>query len=75
MPEEEKKYREMFDELSDYERYGIPIKMNGIYASPMQVVSAHMVKEDDSTYMRDYIVDDSGHVKELCFYHIKRKLD
>lgn len=71
MPEE-KEYQEMFDELLDYERYGIPIKMNGTYASPMQVVSAHMVKEENNTYMRDYVTDDMGHVKELCFYSIKK---
>ena len=72
MPEE-KQYQEMYDELTDYENYGIPLKLDGSYASPLQVVTAHMVKEDNNTYMRDYIIDETGHIKELCFYMIKAK--
>ena len=61
------KYQELFKELSLYEEYGIPIMMDGKPASPMQITTAHMVKEEKS-YMRDYILDKDGHISELCFY-------
>ena len=42
----------------------------GKYASPLQIATAHMVKEK-TTYMRDYILDEDGHVEELCFNKVK----
>lgn len=70
MQEDEKGYRELFEELSEYERYGIRMRMDGESASPMQIATAHMIKERGS-YMRDYIWDDNGHVEELCFNKVK----
>ena len=67
----ENKYHELFEELLKYERYGIPMKIDGIPASPLQIATAHMVQED-SVYMRDYILNEEGHVKELCFDKIKQ---
>ena len=67
----EKKYHELFEELLEYERYGIPIKIDGKPASPLQITTAHMIQED-SVYMRDYILNEEGHVKELCFDKIKQ---
>lgn len=66
----EKKYQELYAELSKYEDVGVNMKLNNQPASPMQIVSAHMVKEDNS-YMRDYIWDEKGHIKELSFHNIK----
>ena len=40
--------------------------MNGVPASPMQIVQAHIVRED-AVYMRDYVLNDNGDIKELCF--------
>ncbi len=66
---EEKKYQNLFAELSEYETYGVSIKLDDAPASPMQVVTAHMVKEE-CTYMRDYVWDEKGQMKELSFHHI-----
>ena len=64
-------YKNLYAELEQYERSGVSMKLDNYPASPMQIVSAHMVKEDH-TYMRDYVVDESGRVKELAFHKIKR---
>ena len=45
MQEEDKAYRELFTELSEYERHGVPMSIDGESASPMQIAAAHMVKE------------------------------
>ena len=65
-------YQELFTELTTYERSGIRMQIDGLPASPLQIVSAHMVRED-SNYMRDYIVDENGMVQELDFYKVKIK--
>lgn len=69
---EDKSYQELFAELTKYERSGVPLQMNGFPASPLQIVSAHMVKED-SVYMRDYIMDEKGMICELDFCRIDVK--
>lgn len=65
-----REYKNLFAELAMYEQSGISMKLNNYPASPMQIVTAHMVKEDQ-TYMRDYVWDEKGHVKELTFHNIK----
>ena len=69
MEVEQSKYRELYEELSLYEKYGIRMTMDGQPASPMQIMTAHMVKEEKS-YMRDYVLDEEGHLKELSFYRL-----
>lgn len=66
----EKEFQEFFNELSNYERTGISIKLDEQIASPMQVVAAHMVQEDHN-YMRDYIWDEQGRITELAFHNVK----
>ncbi len=56
----------LFSELSDYEKKGVDITLNGLSASPMQVVQAHVLREN-AVYMRDYVMNDKGDIKELCF--------
>lgn len=70
MNEESYEYQMLFDELNQYERTGIKIRVDGHPASPMQVVSAHLIQED-STYMRDYVIDEDGNLEELCFHSVK----
>ena len=53
---EDEQYKNLFVELSEYERMGVRMKMNGHPASPLQIASAHAVKEELS-YMRDYVAD------------------
>ena len=72
MKENGYEYQQLFQELSEYEKSGVRIKMDGASASPMQVVSAHLVKEENS-YMRDYIVDENGSLEEICFHNVSQK--
>ena len=65
----EKSYKNLYAELEKYEQSGVSMKLNNNPASPMQIVTAHMVKEDQS-YMRDYVWDEKGRVKELTFHNI-----
>lgn len=68
----DKNYQELFAELTKYERSGVPLQIDGFPASPLQIVSAHMVRED-SVYMRDYIMDEKGMIQELDFCKIDVK--
>lgn len=72
MDKEDKSYQELFAELTKYERSGIPMLIDGAPASPLQIVSAHMVRED-RVYMRDYEMDENGIVQELDFYKVDVK--
>ena len=62
-------YKLLFAELEKYENCGVSMTLNNNPASPMQIVTAHMVREDP-TYMRDYVWDEKGHVKQLAFHDI-----
>lgn len=62
-------YKEFFAELEKYENKGVRMKLDDIPASPMQIVTAHMVSEEPS-YMRDYVWDEKGRVRELTFHNI-----
>ena len=66
--EERELYKDLYAELEKYENRGVSIRLNNQPASPMQIVTAHMVKEEN--YMRDYVWDDKGDVKELGFHSI-----
>lgn len=65
-------YQELFTELSDYEKYGIRMTMDGVSASPMQITAAHMMKEE-GTYMRDYLTDEDGRIKEIRFLKVNEE--
>lgn len=62
-------YQAFYAELEEYENSGVRMRLNNYLASPLQIVTAHMVKEECS-YMRDYIWDEKGQVQELTFYNI-----
>lgn len=64
-------YKLLYSELEKYENFGVSMTLDDYPASPMQIVSALMVRED-SNYMRDYVWDDAGQVKKLAFYNIKK---
>ena len=61
---------ELFTELSDFERKGVDISLDGLPASPMQIVQAHIVLEN-ITYMRDYIMNEKGDIKGVSFQNVK----
>lgn len=65
----EREYQNLFEELSKYEDKGICMKLENVPASPLQIVTAHMVREE-CNYMRDYEWDEAGHVKGITFYDI-----
>lgn len=67
---DEQKFQKMFTELTAYEKKGVFMVMNGLPASPMQIVQAHIMRED-AVYMRDYVLNDKGDIKELCFHDVK----
>ena len=51
------------------EKKNISLRINGVPASPMQIVQAHTMCEHQS-YMRDYVLNDKGDVKEVWFQNI-----
>ena len=65
----EKAYQKLYEELEQYENKGIYVSMDGSPASPMQIVAAHMVKEEGS-YMRDYILNTDGYIESLAFVNV-----
>ena len=71
MEKSDKNFEELFTELKNYERRGIRMHIDGCPASPLQIVSAHMLREDN-TYMRDYIMDENGKVQQLDFYKVEQ---
>lgn len=62
----DKDVQNLFTELNGYEKKGVDITLNGLAASPMQVVQAHILRED-VIYMRDYVMNENGDIEELCF--------
>ncbi len=62
----------LYAELADYERKGVDILLDGYPASPLQVLREQMMHEDFA-YMRDYVMNETGDVKTLCFNNIKKQ--
>ncbi len=69
MRTEETVYRRLYAELENYERKGINMLIDGYQASPLQIVTAYMAKEE-GTYMRDYVMDQAGNIEVLAFTNI-----
>lgn len=44
----ERNYQSLFSELAGYEKKGVYMLMNGVPASPMQIVQAHIVRRMQS---------------------------
>ena len=71
MRSEESVYRELYAELEKYERKGVDMLLDGYQASPLQIVTACMAKEE-GTYMRDYVMNPAGNIEALAFTNINR---
>ena len=69
MKMDERGYRELFMELEGYEKRGVDISIDGYRASPLEIVTAHMTREE-GTYMRDYVLSGDGNIKALRFTDI-----
>ncbi len=72
--EGEEEEAKLFRELTDFEKKGVGIRLDGWPASPLQVVQAHTMRED-TVFMRDYEINDRGDIEKLCFtsVNIKKK--
>ncbi len=70
MKMDETGYRNLFAELEKYEKRGVDISIDGYHANALQIVTAHMTKEE-GTYMRDYDIDRNGCIEALRFTDIK----
>lgn len=69
---EDQRFQKLFTELTGYEQKGVHMLINGTPASPMQIVQAHIMRED-GVYMRDYMLNDKGDIKSLGFNHVNYK--
>ena len=69
MKMDETVYRDLFAELEKYEQKGIDISIDGYRASPLQIVTAYMTKEE-GRYMRDYVRSRDGNIEALGFTDI-----
>ena len=59
-------------ELQNYEKQGISIWLEGLPSNSAEVSEAMCVREDNN-YMRDYVMDENGKLKELDFYEVAEK--
>lgn len=69
------KFQGLFVELNNMETSGISMQLEESPASALQIVSAHMVKEGEGSYMRDYIFDETGKVSAVCFHSVGENHD
>src|SRR5699024_11842286 len=60
-------------DLENYEQKGVDISIDGYPASPLQIVTAYMTKEE-GTYMRDYILSRDGNIEALIFRSEERRV-
>lgn len=51
-------------------RHGIPLYMDGLPASPETIADYCVRENDDVTYMPDYVMDETGHLKEVRYDRI-----
>ena len=69
--EERELYKDLYAELEKYENRGVSIRLNNQPASPMQIVTAHMVKEENA-YMRDYVWEMSKNLDFTVLATVKK---
>lgn len=62
-------FRQLYTELENYEKNGVYMAMDGYKVSPLQIVTAHMTREE-GCYMRDYVLDGRGYIESLTFVNI-----
>lgn len=62
--------KKLKNELKLYEKQGIVLKLEDQRMSPKEIARACFAAEEGS-YMRDYICDEDGELKMLCFNLIK----
>lgn len=66
-----KRDEQLFFELETYYQYGITLWIENQKVSPIELMNCGLV-EEESDYMRDYITNEQGVVKEIRFHKIGR---
>ncbi len=61
----------LLNELDKLKERGVRITLEGIEENPTIVVNKLCINEE-SNYMRDYILDNNGKLIELGFYSVKQ---
>lgn len=64
------KARELMKELRSYEQEGMQLCLNGSPCASKDIVDACMIEEEQN-YMRDFISDDSKHIRRINFVKIR----
>lgn len=59
-------------ELKSYDKQGIELWLNGDRSTPKEILKACMVQEA-GTYMRDYVTDEKGAIREIRFDLIRKE--
>ncbi|MBE6014321.1 MAG: hypothetical protein E7241_03005 [Lachnospiraceae bacterium] len=54
-------------ELQSYANRGVTFRLRNKPATPEEIVKACVIEDKHGNYMRDYIWDDEGEVRELRF--------
>ncbi|HCT89825.1 MAG TPA: hypothetical protein DF613_00355 [Lachnospiraceae bacterium] len=62
--------KQLKSELKLYEKQGVILKLEDQKMSPKEIARACYVAEEGS-YMRDYVCDEGGELKMLCFNLIR----
>ncbi len=62
--------KKLKNELKLYQKQGVVLKLEDQKMSPKEIAKACFAAEKGS-YMRDYVCDEAGELKMLCFNLIK----
>ena len=62
-------WKNMFQELTGYEKKNISLRINGIPASPMQIVQAHTMCEMDDSYIQKINEDANACFDGIIEFH------
>lgn len=65
------KKSDLREELQDYNRKGYDLWLDGIPSTPKAIAKACCLAEEGS-YMRDYIADERGNIRQIRFDFVKR---
>ena len=65
----ESMYSWVISEISDAERVGVPVRVDGVLYSTRDARVLHQVMEDHY-YMKSYVGDEAGKICEIDFDHI-----
>ena len=62
-------------ELKKYKKQGVALTLEGKPSNPYDIAKACRVSERAASYMRDYISDEDGNLREINFQLVSHHLD